>query len=183
MSAHRRPRKLIQLSAALGLMAAAALGGYAVAGSHSPTNSSLTEAANVSGSGHSLTIYACLAGARLTHVSTKAPKCGSGSSLVQWNAQSGPAAGGQPTPTATASSQPSTKPSSPPPPPGTPAPKRTPKPSSPSSTPPSTPPSSSPPATGTGTACVTSTNDGGCGPYTFAGIRGRHGGQAPDISD
>src|ERR1700761_1656017 len=165
MSAHRRPRKLIQLSVALGLMAAAALGGYAVAGSHSPTNSSLTEAANVSGSGHSLTIYACLSGGRLTHVSTKAPKCGSGSSLIQWNAQSGPAAGAQPTPTATASSKPSTKPSSP------------------SSTPPSTPPSSSPPATGTGTACVTSTNDGGCGPYTFAGISGSHGGQTHVIQD
>src|ERR1700760_3034477 len=152
MSAHRRPRKLVQLSAALGLMAAAALGGYAAADAHSPPAGGRAEAANVSGaSGHSLTIYACLAGGRLTHVSTKAPKCGSGSSLVQWNAQSGPAAGGQPTPTATASSKPSTKPSSP------------------SSTPPSTPPSSSPPATGTGTACVTSTNDGGCGPYTFAG--------------
>src|SRR6201996_4884454 len=143
MSAHRRPRKLVQLSAALGLMAAAAFGGYAVAGTHSPTSSQLADAASVNGAGHSLTIYACLAGGRLTHVSTKAPKCSHGSSLVQWSAQSGPAAGGQPTPTATASSKPSTKPSSP------------------SSTPPSTPPSSSPPATGTGTACVTSTNDGG----------------------
>src|ERR1700759_1416772 len=121
MSAHRRPRKLVQLSAALGLMAAAALGGYAAADAHSPTASGLAEAANVSGaSGHSLTIYACLAGGRLTHVSTKAPKCASGSSLVQWSAQPGPAAGGQPTPTTSASSQPS----------------------SPSSTPPSTPPSS-----------------------------------------
>ena len=165
MSAHRRPRKLVQLSAALGLMAAAALGGYAAAGTHSSTDGRLAEAANVSGaSGHSLTIYACLAGGRLTHVSTKAPKCSGGSSLVQWSARSGPAAGGQPqpTPTTSASSKPSTKPSS---------------------APSSTPPSSTPPGPGTGTACVTSSNDGSCGPYTFAGISGSHGGQTHVIQD
>lgn len=166
MSAHRRPRKLIQLSAALGLMAAAALGGYAAADAHSPTDSRLAEAANVNGaSGHSLTIYACLAGGRLTHVSTKAPKCARGSSPIQWSAQSGPAAGGQPTPTTSASSKPSTKPSSP------------------SSSPPSTPPSSTPPGPSSGPACVTSTNDGSCGPYTFAAISGSHGGQTHVIQD
>jgi hypothetical protein len=166
MSAHRRPRKLVQLSAALGLMAAAAFGGYAVAGTHSPSSSQLADAANVqSGAGHSLTIYACLAGGRLTHVSTKAPKCSHGSSLVQWSAQSGPSAGQpQPTPTATASSKPSTKPSTPS------------SPSSPPSTAPSTPPAQ-------GAACVTSTNDGSCGPYTFAGIDGSHGGQTHVIQD
>src|SRR6201995_3336400 len=162
MSAHRRPRKLVQLSAALGLMAAAGLGGYAAADAPPPTPSGLAEAANVSGaSGHSLTIYACLAGGRLTHVSTKAPQCSHGSSLVRWSAQSGPAAGQpQPTPTATASSKPSS-------------------PSSPSS-PPSTPPSTSP---AQGAAGVTSTNDGSCGPYTFAGIDGSHGGQTHVIQD
>src|ERR1700761_7476670 len=101
MSAHRRPWKLIQLSAALGLMAAAALGGYAAAGSHSPADSRVAEAANVQSgaSSHNLTIYACLAGGRLTHVSTKAPTCSGGSSLVHWNAQPRPAGGGPPPPT------------------------------------------------------------------------------------
>src|ERR1700744_888947 len=137
MSAHRRPRKLVQLSAALGLMAAAAFGGSAGAGTLSPTSSQLADAASVSGAGHSLTIYACLAGGRLTHVSTKAPKCPHGSSLVQWSAQSGPSAGQpQATPPATASSKPSTKPSAPS------------SPSSPPSTAPSTPPAQ-------GAACVT----------------------------
>src|ERR1700759_5088185 len=164
MSAHRRPRKLVQLSAALGLMAAAGLGGYAAADAPPPTPSGLAEAANVSGaSGHSLTIYACLAGGRLTHVSTKAPKCASGSPLVPRGGQARPAAG---------------RPAPPPPPrPATPRP--TPKPSPPSSPPPPTPPSSTPPGPSSGPACVTSTNDGGCGPDTFAGTSGSTAGPNP----
>lgn len=168
MSGHRRPRKLVQLAVALGLMAVAALGGYAVAEAHSPTASRLAETANVNGaSGGSLTIYACLAGGRLTQVSTTAPKCSSRSSLVQWTAQSGAAAAVTPTPTPSVSTKPSTKPSTP------------------TASPSAIPPSSAPPSTpaAPSTACVTSDGQGGCGPYASADISGSGGSQTYVIQD
>jgi Glycosyl hydrolase family 12 len=167
MSGHRRPRKLVQLAVALGLMAVAALGGYAVAEGHTPTGGRLAETANVSGaSGGSLTLYACLAGGKLTQVSTTAPKCSSRSSLVQWTAQTGPAAAPTPSP-AKSSSSPSMAPSTP------------------SASPSTIPASSAPPATtgNQGTACVTSDGDGGCGPYSSADISGSGGSQTYVIQD
>jgi hypothetical protein len=183
MSVHGRPRKLLPLAAVLGLMATAAYGGYAVSNSHTPTtNSSLSETLNLAGaqgsaSGKNVTIYGCLSGGSLSHISVAAaPRCSSRSVLVHWTAQSGSASPGNPRPTSspTASHSPSTAPSTAPTAPaGAPS-------TQPASTPISAPPSSpsSPPAQTA--ACVTSANDGTCGPYKFAGIDGGSG-QATNV--
>jgi hypothetical protein len=139
-------------------------------------NSRISEAANLahaqgSASGQNVTIYACLAGGKFTHLSVAtAPKCPTRSVPVRWTAQSGQASPANPLPSSAPSSAPSPI-------------------SSPSKTPsaPSTAPSSAPSApqsapTAQGTACVTSANNGSCGPYNnYPGITG--GGSTNVIQD
>jgi hypothetical protein len=180
MSTHRQSRKFIPLAAGLCLLAAAAYGGYAVAGDNAPTASHLTEAANVGGAqngaaGQNVTIYACLAGGKITRVSVaSAPKCPAKSVLVQWTAKSSPASPTVPPPSAapSASFSPSMAPSK----------SATPAPTTPASTSPA-PTSPAPSSAAQGTACVTSSNNGNCGPYTFAGISGSGGGSTRVIQD
>jgi hypothetical protein len=168
MPAHRKSRKLIPLAAALCLTVAGAFGGYAIAENHSAAGSRLSDAANVAGvhGSRTVTIYACLAKGSLTHISAAtASKCPARSTLVQWNAESGPATTGtaQPTPTASAtSSAPGTTSSTPP------------------STSPAAPPSTSP---ASGPACTATSNDGSCGPYTYADITGSNGSSTRVIQD
>jgi hypothetical protein len=156
------------LAAALCLTVAGAFGGYAIAENHSPADSSLSDAANVAGvhGSKTVTIYACLAKGSLTHISAAAaPKCPARSTLVQWNAQSGPTTTvpAQPTPTASAtSSSPGTTPSTPP------------------STAPAGPPSTAP---ASGPACTATANDGSCGPYTYSDITGSNGSSTRVIQD
>jgi hypothetical protein len=158
MSAHRQSRKFVPLAAGLCLLAAAAYGGYALAGDNAPAASSLSEAANVAGaqggaSGQNVTIYACLAAGKITDVSVaSAPKCTAKSVLVQWTAKSSPSASPSPSVAPSASSTPA----------------------------PSTP---APTSTAQGTACVTSANNGSCGPYAFAGISGSSGDSTNVIQD
>ena len=136
MSAHTKSRKLVPLAAVLCLMVAAAFGGYAVAGSRAPQTVALAGASG--GSGQDMTIHACLASGKLTHVSVAAaPKCPAKAVPIQWVAQG---------------VLPSQNPSS-----GSP-PSAAPNPSSSSSSP---PPSSS----GAGAPCVTAGLSGTCGPY------------------
>lgn len=160
MSARRKSRKLVPLAAVLCLMAAAAYAGYAVAGSRTPVNSRISEAANLAdaparASGQHVTIYACLAGGNLTRLSVAAaPKCPAKSVPVRWTAQSGQAAPAKPLPSSAPSS--------------TPAPISTP------SFPPSNP-------TAQGTACITSANNGTCGPYNYSGISGNQTSVIQDV--
>ena len=149
--------------------AVASLVGNAAANNRSPADSRLSETVNLAGAqgsatGQTVTIHACLASGKLTHVSMGAvPNCPATSVPVQWSAQSGPAAPADP--------QPSSAPSSSPP-------------GSSPSTAPTTAPSSAPskpPAQGP--ACVTSSGEGTCGPYTFAGISGSGGGNTYVIQD
>jgi hypothetical protein len=165
MSAHWKSRKLAPLAGVLSLMALSACGGLAAGASHPSAASSLSEAANVAGAhksaaSKSVTIYACLTAGKLTRVSTTAPKCPAKSVLVRWTGQSSSAAPvkakSSPTPTST---------------PG----KTTSAPTAPTAT------ATAPGGTTQGTACVTSVNNGTCGPYTFSGISG--GGQTEVIQD
>ena len=187
MSAHRRPAKLLPLAAVLCLMASAAYGGYTVANSHTPAGNSLAETVDLAGaqggaSGQNVTIYGCLAGGKLSHISMTAPKCPTRSVVVRWTAQASPASAAHPHPTSSPSS--STSPATAPSAPASTAPASTaPASGMPSSAPPSAPATSpsSPPAQGK--ACVTSANDGKCGPYNYAGITGSNGGQTYVIQD
>jgi len=128
----------------LGLMVAAAFGGYAVASSHVPETVNLAAGAQGAASGQTMTVHACLASGRLTRVSMATPKCPAKSVPVQWSVQSGPAA--------SASPQPSSAP--------------------PSSTPPSSSPSQAPPAPAPAGTCTSSAAKGSCGPYAYPQIQG-----------
>lgn len=153
VSAHKRSRTLIPLAAAvLGLMAVAALGGYAVAGGRAPADNRLSDAANTaSASVRNVTIYACLTRGNLTRLSVAAaPACPVGSVLVRWTAQSGSVSPAKP---------------------------------SPSPSPAKTTAAPSPSPTALRTACVTSSDNGSCGPYTYPGISGSGGGQTHVIQD
>ena len=159
MAVHRNPRKLIPLAAVLCLLVAAAFGGYAVAGSRAPETVNLTGASATSG--HAMTVYACLASGKLTHVSVAAaPACPAGAVPVQWAAQR---ALPSPSPSISSPSSPSPSISSP----GSSSP-----PPSAASSPPSNPSPSSP---GSGTPCVTSGLAGTCGPYADPDITAADG--------
>ena len=150
MAAHRNFRKLVPLAAVLCLLVAAALGGYAMAGSRTPESVNLAGASGASG--HDMTVYACLASGKLTHVSvTAAPQCPAKAVPVQWAAQGVlPLPGSSPSPSPISSS---------------------PRPSAASS--PSSSPSSGSPVSGA--ACVTSALSGTCGPYTDPDITAADG--------
>ena len=177
-----RPRKrsrLIPLGVVLGL-GAAAIGGFAIAGSYDSHTSLTMNLAETSASTHhpGVTYYACRAKGKFTHVSVnKAPKCPAHSVLVHWTGHSGPTSSAKPQPQPTHMSDPpvSSAPASP-----TNAPSTT-TPTSPANSPSSAAPStssaapSSPPASGTGAQCVTSAARGQCGPYTYSGITGSSG--------
>jgi glycosyl hydrolase family 12 len=186
MSAHRRPKRLLPLAAVLGLMATAAYGGYAVANSgHTPAASGLAETVNLAGaqgsaSGHTVTIYACLAGGNLSHISAAtAPKCPVRSVPVRWTGQSSPSSPAHAAPSSAPSS--SASPSKAPTAPASSAPASgAPASSMPASSAPADPPSS--PAA-QGKACVTSALNGTCGPYSYPGISGSNGSQTNVIQD
>jgi glycosyl hydrolase family 12 len=173
MSAHGKSRKPVLLAAVPCLLVAAAVGGYAVANNHSPANGRGAETLKLAGaqgstSGKNTTFFACLAGGKLTHVSmAAAPTCPAKSVLVQWSGQSGQESSPQPQPSSAASTKPPT--SSPTSAPPTPAPSKS---STPAPTAPSTP---APTQSGQGTSCVTTSGQGTCGPYTYAGITGSGG--------
>ncbi len=111
MAAHRKYRKLVPLAVVVCVVVTAALGGYALGGSRGTAAVKLASASRASGQG--VTVYACLASGKLTHVSVgSAPKCRGKSAPVHWAAQSGPSPSPSPVPSASSSSSPS--PSSPP---------------------------------------------------------------------
>jgi hypothetical protein len=90
MATQRKPRKLVPLAAALSVLVAAAVGGYALAGSRAAEEVNLASASGASG--RDVTVAACLASGRLTRVSVAAaPKCPAKSARIRWAAQSGPA--------------------------------------------------------------------------------------------
>jgi hypothetical protein len=96
------------LVTALCLMAAAAVGGYAVAGNRAPQPVNLADAQG-SPAGQTMTVYACLASGKLTLVSAvAAPKCPANSISVHWSVQSGPAASANPQPSSPPSAAPAT---------------------------------------------------------------------------
>jgi hypothetical protein len=150
MAAHRNSRKVIPLAVVLGLLGAAAFGGYALAGSRTPQTVALAGVSGVSAaSGQDVTVYACLASGKLIRVSiATARKCPAKTVPVHWVAQRA-----LPSPSPSPRS-PSQGPLSSSPPPSASA-------SSSSSSPPVPAPSSS----GSGAPCVTSTLSGTCGPY------------------
>jgi hypothetical protein len=101
---------------------AAAIGGYAVAGSRTPSTLNLAGARGGT-SAKSATVHACLAAGKLTHVSMTTTTCPANSVPVQWSVQSGPPAAADPQPTSPASAtsapaaaptQPASQPSQPP---------------------------------------------------------------------
>ena len=165
MAAHRKRKKFIGLAAGLGLLMAAAFGGYSVANNNSPENVNLA-GAQAGISGQSMTLHACLVSGRLTHVSTTAPKCPANSTPVQWSAQ--------PEPTAPASAAPSasqTSPSSGATTPSTGATNPTSSPTSPSSGATSTPTTPTASSTSTGSVCVKTVN-ARCNFSNYPGIVG-----------
>ena len=90
MADHRKPRKLVPLAAVLSVLVAAAVGGYALAGSRAPETVNLASTSGASG--QHVTVTACLASGKLTRVSVAAaPKCPATSAPLYWAAQSGPA--------------------------------------------------------------------------------------------
>jgi hypothetical protein len=110
MATHRKPRKLVPLAAALSVLAAAVVGGYALAGSHAAEAVNLASASGASG--RHVTVTACLASAKLTRVSVAAAaKCPAKSARLHWAAQSGPASPPGPVPSASSSPSPSSPPS------------------------------------------------------------------------
>ena len=120
MAVHRKPGKLVPLAAALSVLAAAAVGGYALAGHHATglADSRAPETVNLANtagaSGQRMTVTACLASGKLTRISVAAAaaKCPAWSTLFQWPAQSGPAP--SPSPLSSPSSSSSPSPDSPP---------------------------------------------------------------------
>jgi len=90
MADHRKSRKLVPLAAVLSVLVAAAVGGYALAGSRAPETVNLASTSGASG--QHVTVTACLASGKLTRVSVAAaPKCPATSAPLYWAAQSGPA--------------------------------------------------------------------------------------------
>jgi hypothetical protein len=90
MPAHRKTRKLVPLGAAVSVLVAAALGGYALAGGQAADTVNLAHASGASGK-HA-TVYACLRSGELTRVSVStAPNCPANSVPVRWATQSGSA--------------------------------------------------------------------------------------------
>ena len=90
MADHRKSRKLVPLAAVLSVLVAAAVGGYALAGSRAPETVNLASTSGASG--QHVTVTACLASGKLTRVSVAAaPKCPAKSAPLHWAAQSGPA--------------------------------------------------------------------------------------------
>jgi hypothetical protein len=184
MSSHRKPRepgeqpkpwkrrRLVPLGVVL-CLGAAAFGGSAVAGvfsNRTPLTLNLADAPGSTAPG--VTMYACLASGRLTHVSvTAAPKCPANSVPVQWTGHSGVTASATPQPSKSSAPPASSPPAAP----------STAPPSSrpPSSSPPSTAPPTAAPTTSsaapTGPQCVTSALHGSCGPYDYSGITGSGG--------
>ena len=117
MAAHRNPRKLIGLATVLCLMMVAAIGGYAVANSRAPATLNLAGAQG-GASAQTVTVHACLAAGKLTHVSMATTNCPAKSVPVQWSVQSGPAASANPQPSSapsatSATSAPAAAPSTP----------------------------------------------------------------------
>ena len=91
MAAHSTRKKFVGLAAGLGLLMAAAFGGYSIGNSNSPE--SLNFAGAQAGiSGQSMTLHACLVSGRLTQVSKTTPKCPAESVPVQWSVQPEPTA-------------------------------------------------------------------------------------------
>jgi hypothetical protein len=163
-----KPRRLVIL-AAVPCLAAAAFGGAALASGGSTPRTPLT--VNLDGeagtTGLGVTVYACLASGRLTHVTVAAaPNCPAGSVRVHWSGQSDPTSAPTSPAPVTSSSSGSAPTSAPPT-----APTSTP-PTAPTTAPPTT---SAPTSPATGPQCVTSSAKGSCGPYSFAGITGSSG--------
>ena len=90
MAAHRKRKKFIGIAAGLGLLTAAAFGGYSVANSNSPETVNLAGAQSTSG--QSITLHACLISGKLTLVSKTAPNCPASAVPVQWSVQPEPTA-------------------------------------------------------------------------------------------
>jgi hypothetical protein len=91
MAAHRKPRRLVPLVAALCVLVGAAVGGYALTGSSAPETVNLASAS--AASGQHVAVTACLTPGKLTRVSVAAaPRCPAKSAPVHWIAQSGPSA-------------------------------------------------------------------------------------------
>jgi hypothetical protein len=91
MAAHRKPRRLVPLVAALCVLVGAAVGGYALTGSSAPETVNLASAS--AASGQHVAVTACLTPGKFTRVSvTAGPKCPAKSAPVHWVAQSGPSA-------------------------------------------------------------------------------------------
>jgi hypothetical protein len=175
MASHRKPReprerakvrRLVPAGVVL-CLGAAAFGGSVLAGAYGSRTPVTVHLADTSGSTDpGVTVYACLASGRLSHVSVaSAPKCPVNSIPVHWTGHSGPKSSPTSQPQPTRSSDP-------------PASSR---PASPSSSPPTAAPStssaapSSPPPGGTGPQCVTSAVHGSCGPYDDSAITGSSG--------
>ena len=176
MASHRKPREpqeqakpgkrrlLVPLVVVL-CLGGAASGGAAMAGAYSSPTPLSVNLAGASGSTNpGVTVYACLASGKLSHVSvTAAPKCPANTVPVHWTGQTDPTSSPttQPPPTMTSNPPTSSPPVKPTSTPTTPAPVT-------SSTTPSTPPTQGP-------ACVTSKSNGSCGPYTYSAITGSSG--------
>lgn len=90
-----KPRRLVVL-AAVPCLAAAAIGGSALArGGNTPHTPDTPLTVNLDGqsgtTGLGVTVYACLASGKLTHVSVAAvPNCPANSVRVHWSGQSDP---------------------------------------------------------------------------------------------
>ena len=151
MSAHRKRKKFIGIAAGLGLLMAAAFGGYSVANSNSPETVNLA-GSQAGTSGQSMTLHACLISGKLTLVSQTAPNCPANSVPVQWSVQPEPSA--SQTSPSSAATTPSSDPTS-----------ATSSPTSPTTGPtsPTTGPtdssSAAPTASSGGSLCVKTTND------------------------
>ena len=91
MAAHRKPRRLVPLVAALCVLVGAAVGGYVLTGSTAPETVNL--ASSSAASSQHVTVTACLTPGKLTRISVAAaPKCPAKSAPVHWAAWSGPSA-------------------------------------------------------------------------------------------
>ena len=82
MADHRKSRKLVPLAAVLSVLVAAAVGGYALAGSRAPETVNLASTSGASG--QHVTVTACLASGKLSRVSVAALKCPANSATLRW---------------------------------------------------------------------------------------------------
>jgi hypothetical protein len=161
MAEHRKRKKFIGIAAGVGLLMAAAFGGYSAANSNSPETVNLA-GAQASTPGQSITLHACLISGKLTQVSQTAPNCPANSVPVQWAVQPEPSASStNPSPTATTPSSDPTGATSDPTSPASGA----------TTAPATTPASSATTASSSGSVCVKTTNDR-CDYPAFAGIVG-----------